>query len=60
LLDRFKQEIKGANPDELDIDDYSAFSHPLMSSKEKFYTEKFKIEPCDFVEFRCKISQSYL
>lgn len=31
-----------------------------MSSKEKFYTEKFRIEPCDFLEFRSKISQSYI
>lgn len=60
LLDRFKDELKGANPDELDLEDYSVFNHPLMSCKEKFYTEKFRIEPCDFTEFRCRISQAYL
>jgi hypothetical protein len=48
-LEQFKQELKDSNPEELDIEDYSVFSHPVMSSKEKFYTEKFRILPCDFM-----------
>lgn len=32
-LELFKQELKEANPEELDIEDYSVFSHPIMSSK---------------------------
>lgn len=31
-----------------------------MSSREKFYSEKFRILPEDFMEFRARISQAYL
>lgn len=35
--------------DPLNLDDYSVFSHPLYSYKEKYYKEKFKITPSEFL-----------
>ena len=59
-LQSFKEEVKKLTSSENNLENYSVFSHTLYNYKEKYYREKLKIQPKDFVRIKHQVSQAYL
>jgi hypothetical protein len=60
LLGSFKEEVKRRVTPEINLDDYSSFNHDIFSYKEKYYSEKFRIEAKEFLQLKSNISKKYL
>lgn len=52
VLTSFKNEAKGLISQETNLENYSIFSHDIFDYKEKYYREKFRITPEDFMSLR--------
>jgi hypothetical protein len=44
-MNSFKEELRKFTASENNLENYSVFSHELYSYKEKYYREKFRIQP---------------
>jgi 5'-3' exonuclease len=59
-LTSFKEEVKLMSSQETNLENYSVFSHDIYNYKEKYYREKFRIEPRQFMHLRRGISVAYV